>query len=95
MKQRVKNLAAAAAGASRIAWAAAQMPVLKGIARRFERLKLAAMALSIDALTAQQRAYGASWTGGDVNSRIRVHGSLDARNLSMRRDLQPTLCSER
>ena len=37
MDHRVKDLAAATAGASRIAWAAAEMPVLKGIARRFER----------------------------------------------------------
>jgi len=37
MDHRVKNLANASAGASKIEWAAAEMPVLKGIAARFAR----------------------------------------------------------
>lgn len=37
MDHRVKNLADASAGASKIEWAGAEMPVLKGIAARFAR----------------------------------------------------------
>ena len=37
MDHRVKNLANASAGASKIEWAGAEMPVLKGIAARFAR----------------------------------------------------------
>ena len=68
----IRNPALAGQGDQRIQWALQEMPVLRELAARFSktrplqgvRMKLAAMNLCIDVLTAEQLRYLSSWQEG-------------------------------
>jgi len=82
VEHRVKDLAEAAAGASRITWAAAEMPVLKSIARRFERDRpLAGVRISACLhVTAETANLMATFAAGGANVRLCASNPLSTQN---------------